>query len=125
VENSDRSQAFRLHSASDVDHGSGCRHETGFPYVVALFLELDYRADIVGKFGVGCPSSHAPCQVMVEDREETGANLAVRGNANAAAGAAERVRNRSDNSDFTNAVERLSSGAPAVPAAASDPVDFT
>src|SRR5436190_7728372 len=86
-------------------------HEVGFADVVALFFLAHNIADEIRKLVVGGAATHQFVQIVVPDGKQAGANLAVGGNANAAAMAAERVRNRGDDSDLADAVvETIAAG---------------
>ncbi len=104
-EESVKRNAFRRTALSaDVDHGSGGGDEVGFADVVPFFLFLDDCSDEVGYFFVAGAAAHLGVQIVIPDGEEAGANLAIAGNADAAAMAAKGVRNRRDDSDLSHAV---------------------
>src|SRR5216683_2661172 len=88
----------------DMYHGSRCRHKIRLANVVALFFPGDDIADKFGQVIVRSAAAHEFMQIVLPHGEQAGANLAVGGDANAAAMSAERMRDRRDDSDFTNPV---------------------
>ncbi len=74
---------------ADVDHRTRGLFEAGLADVMASFLAVDDLADIAREFGVGGSADHAAGEVVIHLREEARANLAVGGEANPAAVAAE------------------------------------
>ena len=78
--------------------------EAGLADVVACFLAHDHAPYIRGQVLVGSTAQHFAVEVVVGLREETGAERAVGGDADAAAVAAKRVGDRSDNADFAHAI---------------------
>src|ERR1035437_5173814 len=92
-------------------HRSRRRHEARFADVVTLFLVLDGVKDELDHLLVATSPRHQTSQVVFADREQAGADLAIRGDANAAAVAAKRMRNRRDNADLADAVlEEIAAG---------------
>src|SRR5579859_538736 len=87
-----------------MHHRPRCRNKIRLPDVMARFLFADHVADEPDEFVVRSAAAHKFMQVMVPYRKQAGANLAVGGNANAAAMPAEGMRYRSNNSDLANAV---------------------
>src|ERR1035441_2766734 len=87
-----------------MHHRPRRRHEAGFADVVALLLVLDGVKDELDHVFVAGSPRHQASQIVFADREQAGANLAVRGKPNAAAMAAKRTRNRCDDPDLADAV---------------------
>src|SRR5215469_16467800 len=71
---------------------------------MALLLSADDSADEVRQLNIGSAAAHELVQIVFPDRKQAGANLAVRGDTNAAAVAAEGMRDGSDDSDLPDAV---------------------
>src|SRR6266404_4086022 len=72
--------------------------------VVARFFSLDNPTDELHEIVIRSSAAHQFMQVVVPNGEQAGANLAVGGDADAAAMAAEGMRNRRDDSNFANAI---------------------
>ena len=86
-------------------------HEIRLADVVALFFFLHHAADELGQLFVGSAAPHLGVQVVVPHGEQAGADFAVAGDADAAAVSAEGMRDRSDDSDFADAVvEAIAAG---------------
>src|SRR5581483_4753233 len=69
-----------------------------------FLFPADDAANKLGQFVILGAPSHQAMQIMVPDREQTGSDLPVRGDADAAAMPAERMRNRRDDPDFPHTV---------------------
>src|SRR5450755_2896891 len=78
--------------------------KAGLADVVAGFLAHDDSPDIRGQLFLGSAAAHLAVEVVVGLREETGAESAVRRDADAAAVAAEGMRDRCDDADLADAV---------------------
>src|SRR5258708_11874328 len=87
-----------------MHHGAGGGHKIGLADMVAGFFFLDDAANEFCQFVVRRAAEHLVVQIMVPDGKQAGANLAVGGNANAAAVSAKRMRYRRDDADFSDAV---------------------
>ena len=83
-----------------MHHGARGGHKVRLSNVVTFFFLGDYSADEVRQFFVTCAAAHLRVKVMIPDGEKTSANLAVAGDANAAAVSAERMGHRGDDPDF-------------------------
>src|SRR5581483_8778003 len=90
-----------------MHHCPRCWHKVGLAYVVPLFLFANHVANKFRHVVVRSATPHEFMEIVVPNRKKTGANLAVRGNANSAAMPAEWVGNRRDDSDFADAVIKL------------------
>src|SRR5258707_5620886 len=87
------------------------RHEVRFADVMAFFFFLDHATDEIFQLLVGGAAAHLGVEVVVPHREQAGADLAVAGDADAAAVSAERMRDGSDDADFANSLrETVSAG---------------
>src|ERR1700736_1268625 len=94
-----------------MHHGPGSRHEISLSNMVPLFFSLHHATNELRQLLIRSSAAHQLVQIMIPDGEQAGANLAIRGDANAAAMSAERVRHGRDNSDLSDAViETISSG---------------
>ena len=89
---------------ADVDHRSGGWHEVGLTDVVAGFFFLDNFVDEVAQIVVARAAAHFTVEIVVPDGKKAGANFSVGGQADAAAGSAERLRDGRNDTDFSNAV---------------------
>src|ERR1700730_1300017 len=78
--------------------------EVRFSNVMTCFLAPDHTANIRLQILVGSAAMQHAVEIMVALREETRPDLAIRGQPNAAAMAAERMRDRSDDADLTQAI---------------------
>src|ERR1019366_2449296 len=87
-----------------MHHRSRRGDESRLADMVALFFVLDGAKDELDHLFVAATRLHQGSQVVFADREQAGANLAIRGNTNAAAVAAKRMRHRSNDADLANAV---------------------
>lgn len=76
-------------SPPDVDHAAGGLEEARFANVMAGFLLVDSSANEGSEIVVSPTTAHDCVEVVVELREEAGADLAVGGEADAAALSAE------------------------------------
>src|SRR5215472_7102038 len=92
--------------APDKDHSTGGRHKTGLIDAVAFFLFVDHRADISNQIFVSGALPEEGAEVIVVLAEKAGAELAVGGQTNARAKAAERLRDRSNKADFAGSPVR-------------------
>ena len=90
--------------SADMHHGARRGHEIGFADVVALFFLLDHAANEFRQFFVGSAAAHLGVQVVVPDGKQAGADLAVGGDADAAAVSAEGMGDRRDDADLADAV---------------------
>src|SRR5664280_3651195 len=96
-------------------HRSRCGNKARFTDVVALLLVLDGVKDELDHLLVATSPRHQTIQVVFADREQAGADLAIRGDANAAAMSAEGVRHRRNDADLADAVlEDIAAGGLAV-----------
>ena len=91
-------------SAADVDHAAGGLEEAGLADVVAGLFALDDGANPLGEIVVGGAAVHETGEIVVGLGEEAGADFAVRGEADAAAVAAEGSGDGRDDADFAEAV---------------------
>src|ERR1017187_6209510 len=87
-----------------MHHRPRRRHEAGFANVVALLLVLDGVKDELDHLFVAGSPRHQASQVVLADREQAGADLAIRRDANAAAMSAEGVRHWRNDADLADAV---------------------
>ena len=87
-----------------MHHGPRGRHEIWFADVVALFFILDRLHDELDQLSVRRSAAHQFVEVVVPYREQAGAQLAIGRDADAAAMAAEWMRHRGDDSDFSNII---------------------
>src|ERR1039458_1517619 len=87
-----------------MHHRSRGLQESWFPDMMTGFLTLHCTENVVAQFGIAGPSPEAPVQVVLDLREEAGANLAVRGEPDSAAGSAKRLAHRGDDADLTDSV---------------------
>ena len=71
---------------------------------MAFFLLAHYALNEAGKLVIRCAVPHQGMEIVVPNGKQAGANLAVGRDADAAAMAAERMRYRSDDADFADAV---------------------
>src|SRR5579859_123503 len=86
---------------ADMDHRPGRFEESRFADVVPGFF-LDYGLnDKVAEIFVGGALAHFAVEVVFDVGEEAGADFAVRGEADAAAGSAEGLGYGGDDADFT------------------------
>src|ERR1700733_3959679 len=88
-------------SAAYVDHAAAGLEEAGLADVVAGLLLHDHVADIGCEIVVRAAAVQDAVEVVVGLGEEAGADLAVGGKADAAAGATEGAGDRGDDADFT------------------------
>ena len=101
----------RSASSPDMHHGPRRRNEIWLTDVVAFFFFLDHAADEFGQLFVACSAAHLGVEIVVPYRKQAGADLAVAGDADAAAMSAERMRDGGDDSDFADAiVEAVAAG---------------
>src|SRR5664279_3502187 len=87
-----------------MHHRSRRRNKSWLADVVALFFVLDGMGDELDHVFVAGALRHQASQIVLADREQTGADLAVRRDADAAAMSAEGMRHRCDDPDLANAV---------------------
>src|SRR5208283_30486 len=87
-----------------MNHGPRRRHKTRLADVVAGFFLIHRPPDELGHLFVASAGRHESGEVVLADREQTGANLAVGGDADAAALSAEGVRHGSDDTDLADTV---------------------
>ena len=87
-----------------MHHRPRCRHEIRFANVVPLFFLRDHALNKFRQFFVARTAPHLRVQIMIPDRKQASANLAVAGDTDAAAMSTERMRNGSDDSNLTDAV---------------------
>src|SRR5215467_10298634 len=66
-------------SAADVHHAAGRLDKARFADMMTRFLLVDHGTNVIGQLVVRGPVVHAAGQVVVEKREQAGAELAVRG----------------------------------------------
>src|SRR6266852_1450568 len=85
--------------AADEDHGARGRLESGFVDAMAGFLFSDHGANPFLDVVVGSAVAEQGAEVVVVLAEEASADLAVGGEPNARAVAAERLRYRRDQAD--------------------------
>ena len=78
--------------------------KSGSPMWWRCFFLRDDSANEVCQFVVARAAAHLGVQVMIPDREQAGANLAVGGDADAAAMSAEGMRDGSDDADLADAI---------------------
>src|SRR5579862_5416011 len=89
---------------ADVHHRPRSRHKVRLANMVTRFFFLDHSADEVGQFFIRRATTHQLMYIVVPDGKQAGPDLSVGSDAYAAAMSAERVGNRGDDSDFTDAV---------------------
>src|SRR5581483_3589700 len=87
-----------------MNHAARRLHESRFSDVVARLFLLNYRFNVFSHVTVCASSLHHRVQIVIEKREEACAKLAVRGDPDSGAVAAERMRNRSNDADLTDAI---------------------
>src|SRR5690348_17186774 len=85
-------------------HRSGGGYKVRFANVVTRFFPCHNAANKFRQVVVRSATPHEFVQIMVPDRKQAGANLAIRSDPNAAAMSAERVRHRSNDPDFPDAI---------------------
>src|SRR5215207_1504226 len=90
----------RSGSASDQAHRAGGLFEVGFVDVVARLLLEDDAGDVVGDLGARGAGAHHVAQGVFDLREEARPDLAVGGEADARAGAAEGFGDGRDDADL-------------------------
>lgn len=90
--------------SSDMYHASGRWAESRFANMMAILLLLDSFADEAGQVVIRAAVSQNSIKIVLPVGEQASANLSVRGEPDAAAGAAERLGDRSYNSDFSDPV---------------------
>ena len=78
--------------------------KSGFADVVPLFFLRHDAANEFCQLFVAGAAPHLRVQVVIPDRKQAGADLAVAGDADAAAMSAERMRHRSDDADLADAI---------------------
>ncbi len=83
-----------------MHHGAGGLEELGFADVMAGLFLLDGADDVLAEFGVCGAGFHAGVEIVLGLREEAGADFAVGGEADPAAGAAEGVGDGSYDAEF-------------------------
>src|ERR1035441_3761735 len=71
---------------------------------MAGFLILYCTENVVAQFGIAGSGPESPIEVMFDLRKEAGANLAIGGEPDSAAGSAKGLTHGSDNADLTHAV---------------------
>src|ERR1041385_1055983 len=71
---------------------------------MAFFFFLHYFADKLGHVFIGSPASNQALEIAVPYGKQTGADFSVRGDADAATVSAEGMRDRGDDSDFSDSV---------------------
>src|SRR5258708_11425935 len=86
--------------AADEDHGTRGRHESRFVDAMAGFFFSDHGANSLLNVLVGGAVAEQGAEIVVILAEEAGADLAVGGEANAGAMAAEGLRDGSDQANF-------------------------
>src|SRR5271165_1507356 len=91
-------------SAPDMHHRAGRRYKARLADMVACFLVINGLANEIGEFVIAGAVLHSRGEIVLAHREQAGANLAVGGDAHAAAMPAERMRNGSNNADFADAI---------------------
>src|SRR6516165_10809308 len=72
--------------------------------MVPRFLMVDSLADGTGHVFIGCASCHQSGEIVLADRKQASANLAVRGHPNAATLPAKWVRHRRNDAYFPDAI---------------------
>src|ERR1700688_572506 len=87
-----------------MHHGPRCRNKIRLTNMMTRFFFADDIADEAYEFVIRSAAPHQFVKVMVPHREEAGADLPIRGDANTAAMSAKWVRNWSDNSNLSYAV---------------------
>src|SRR5437870_9012200 len=86
--------------ASDKDHRTRGRHETGLVNAVAFLFFVDDRADIGDEVVVGGAFAKERAQVMIFPTEQAGAELAVGRDPDSRTKATEGLCDRGDEADF-------------------------
>src|SRR3954451_19106338 len=91
-------------SAADLAHRAACPYEAGLVDPVLQLLVRDGVPDQALELRVGGAGAERRLQIPLAAREQARAQLAVRGQADAIAGGAERLRDRVDEADLAGAV---------------------
>src|SRR5438034_1177621 len=86
--------------ASDKDHRTRGRHETGLVNAVAFLFFVDDRADIGDEVVVGGAFAKERAEVMIFPTEQAGAELAVGRDPDSRTKATEGLCDRGDEADF-------------------------
>src|SRR5882757_5198724 len=94
----------KVRLAADVDHAAAGLEEAGLADVVAGFLLRDDVANVAGEVIVRTTAVEHAVEIVVGLGKEAGADLAVRGEPDAAAGAAEGAGDRRNDADLTDTV---------------------
>src|SRR5258708_18344896 len=92
--------------AADEDHRARERHESRFVDAMAGFFFSDHGANSLLNVLVGGAVAEQGAEIVVILAEEAGADLAVGGEANAGAVAAEGLRDGSDQANFAGRAVR-------------------
>jgi hypothetical protein len=94
-----------------MDHGARGFEEAGLADVVARFLLLYGSQDEFAQLFVGGAAAHFSAEIVFEIRKEAGADLAVGGEADAAARSAEGLGDGGDDADLAYSVgEAIAAG---------------
>src|SRR5580700_5367715 len=88
-------------SPADRNHGPGGRNETGLVDAVALFFLRDDGENFVADFAVSGAAAQKETQIVIFLAEEASAQFSVGREPQPRAMAAEGLRDRIDQSDFT------------------------
>src|SRR3982074_2917493 len=89
---------------ANMHHGSRSGHESRLPDMVPLFFLYDDFLDELSELFIRSAASHQFVQIMLPNREQAGAQLAIGGDADAAAVATERMRHRGNDSNLAHAI---------------------
>src|SRR5437762_2352095 len=91
-------------STADMDHAARGLLKTGLADVMAGLFFLHHGAYVLGQLCIAGACIKASRQVVIKEREQASANFAIRGQADAGAVSAERMRNGSNNADLSQAI---------------------
>src|SRR6266567_3451382 len=87
-----------------MHHRPRSRHKVRLADMVPFFLLRDHAPDELRQLIVGGSAAHLRVQVVIPDRKQAGANLAVAGDADAAAMSAEGMRHRRNDANLADSV---------------------
>src|SRR5215831_13820182 len=85
-------------------HAAGGLDESRFSDMMARFFLVHHSTNVTSKLLVAGAGMHAARQIVIEEREQAGADLAVRGQPDPRTVPAEGMRHRRDNPDLADSV---------------------
>jgi len=88
----------------DMNHGARGRHEVWLPDVVPLFFLHHYATNEFCEILVAGAPPHLRVKIVIPDRKQASANLAVRGNTDPAAVPAKRMGDGRNNANLADAI---------------------